>query len=156
VLDYAQTVSNCDPSTATGTGLFLLNDARTELSYKITYSGLQGTETAAHFHNAPPGENGDIVRFLSVGAPNTGVWKSTDFETLSPEIVAELFAGNIYVVVHTTFCGVGEIRGNLALDPTPNRETSWRRLKAMYRSSGARVPEPAPGPFAVAPPRHGH
>ncbi len=144
VIDYAQTVSTCDPSPATGTGVFILNDAQTELSFDMTIVGLQGTESAAHFHDAPPGTNGDIVYFLPLGGHKAGVWKSTDPLPLTPALVAELFAGNIYVVVHTSYCGAGEVRGNLMSNPTPVHDTSWGRLKALYRRAPGAVRHAVP------------
>src|ERR1039457_6181915 len=49
-------------STATGSGTFILNSAQTDLNYSITFSNLAGTVTDIHFHDAPAGTNGPVVR----------------------------------------------------------------------------------------------
>jgi hypothetical protein len=115
-------------SPATGMGTFTLNPSQTSLSFNITYSGLTSAFVAAHFHNAAPGVNGPIVRGMVIGpdgpggSPNgsfTGVWTSADSQPLTPALVTELFAGNIYFNVHTVNFGGGEIRGQLVLVPEP-------------------------------------
>lgn len=135
LLNFAQQVSSpCAASPATGSGVFVLNNAQTELTYNITYSGLLGGVTAAHFHNAGAGQNGGVVRtFSPPTSPIVGVWKNTDAEPLTPALVAELLAGRIYVNVHTTHCTSGEIRGQVVLDATPTRPTTWSRIKQLYR-----------------------
>lgn len=100
----------------TGTGSFVLNAARTELTFDITVTGLSGAITAAHFHNAAAGLDGPIVRTITSSFSNTasGVWKLTDSEPLTPALVAEIEAGRIYVNIHTAANPAGEIRGHLA------------------------------------------
>jgi Cu/Zn superoxide dismutase len=100
----------------TGTGAFRLNAARSELSFDLTVEGLTSAITIAHFHNAPAGANGGVVRTITAdfsGNTASGVWRDTDPEPLTPELVAELLAGNIYVNVHTVNNGPGELRGQL-------------------------------------------
>jgi CHRD domain/PEP-CTERM motif len=112
-------------SPASGTGTFVLNDAGTELAFTLDYSGLTGGPVVgAHFHNAPRGVNGPIVRgydpalFSSPAGAVSEVWLSTDPEPLTPTLVSELLAGRIYFNIHTAdgvppdFPG-GEIRGQL-------------------------------------------
>jgi len=112
--------SNEVPPVATnagGGGMFVLNAAQTELSFNIRIRGLSGPLTAAHFHNAPSGVNGGVVRTLTtnfVGEVASGVWSSSDAtQPLTPALVAELLAGNIYVNVHTSANPGGEIRGQV-------------------------------------------
>ena len=103
-------------STATGTGSFILNAAKDELTYNITVDGLSGTITSAHFHNAAEGSDGGIVRTITSSFSNgtaSGVWKSSDGEQLTAGLVTELEAGRIYVNVHTSAHPSGEIRGQL-------------------------------------------
>lgn len=153
VIDHAQTVNTCVMgSTAMGTGTFILNDDQTELAFNVTVVGLSSAEVAAHIHEGEPGTNGDIVYFFALGGNKQGVWRSTDPTPLTPQLVAQLLAGNLYVVIHTQLCGSGEVRGNIMSDPTPTRETTWGRLKQLYRGAPA---APAPGgvqPFAAIPP----
>ncbi len=103
---------------ARGTGAFTLNTSRTELDYRITVAGLTGLPTAAHFHNAPPGVSGGVVRAISlVGNTGVGTWKDTDTQTLSDSMVSELLRGRVYVNVHTSLNPPGEIRGQLGIGP---------------------------------------
>jgi hypothetical protein len=126
-------------SPATGTGTFILNDAEVELAFDIAYLGLIGGPlSGAHFHNAPAGVNGPIVRHVDIsgaGSPSgsfTGVWSATDAALseladpnrgpLTPFLVSELKAGNIYFNIHTNdgiapdFPG-REIRAQLVPEP---------------------------------------
>lgn len=100
---------------ATGTGSFTLTEAG--LVFSITVEGLD--MTAAHFHNAPFNVNGGVVRDLGAdfdGNTARGVWRSTDAQPLTDELIAELLRGNIYVNVHTAANPGGEIRGQLDLN----------------------------------------
>ncbi len=100
---------------AVGGGRFVLNSDRTELSYKIKVANLSGPIQAAHFHNAPTGVNGPVVRNLTfTDNVASGVWSATDAtQPLTPTLLAELLAGNLYVNVHTSTNPGGEIRGQV-------------------------------------------
>jgi hypothetical protein len=130
VIDASQCAPPTD-SSATGYASLILNDAQTAVDYAITYENLEGTETDAHFHNAPPGESGLIVYFLPLGSPKIGTWELTAHD------VGDLFAGTIYVNIHTDLYISGEIRGDISEDSTgfleePGQRT-WTRIKALYR-----------------------
>src|SRR5687767_6527216 len=104
---------------ATGTGTFTLNSTGTELTYHITYTNLSSGFQFAHFHNAAAGTIGGIVRDLTFnGNTSSGVWKANEAGTqqLTPALVKELLAGNIYVNVHSNNFGDGEIRGQVLID----------------------------------------
>src|SRR5262245_28934734 len=91
-------------STATGVGKFLLNDAETVLTYKITFQGLSAPETASHIHN--DAEGGVPVENTGLGTPKIGTWLSSDAVPLTPARVADLKAGLMYVNIHSmTFPG---------------------------------------------------
>lgn len=95
---------------ATGTGTFVFTEAG--LVYNITIDGL--TPTVAHFHRAASGTNGPVVRDLSVtGGTTSGVWREIDSQSLTPALIADLFAGNLYVNFHTAANPGGEIRGQV-------------------------------------------
>ena len=114
-------------SPGTGFATVTLNDAQTEATYEITYSGLLGPETIAHFHNALPGTNGPVLFTLPVGTPKTGVWP------LDAAALARLLSGSVYVNVHTTMFPGGEIRGNLAQTTVPAAAGTWGGIKNLYR-----------------------
>lgn len=106
---------------ATGSGTFTLNTTHSELDFQVTVDAAQlsGPIAAAHIHNAPPGEDGPIVRDLGfTGGTASGVWTSTDLQPLTPALVDELLAGNLYVNVHTAANSGGEIRGQIIPAPT--------------------------------------
>jgi hypothetical protein len=79
------------------------------LRWKLTYSGLTGPATMAHFHGpAMPGTNaGVVVPFLNAMSPADGEAKLTAAQ------IADLMAGKWYANVHTTAHPGGEIRGQL-------------------------------------------
>lgn len=82
-----------------------------KLTYKVTYSGLSGPATAAHFHGpAEPGKNAGVVVPLAGNAP--GAYEGT--ATLNDAQAADLAAGRLYVNVHTAANPNGEIRGQVA------------------------------------------
>ena len=123
--------SNVPPTaavTATGMATFTLNDAQTELAYHIEYAGLSSDEIASHVHVGNPRENGPVAFALPVGSPKDGVWEIT------PEHVANLLAGELYVNVPTQAYVSREIRGNIVDDEVSAQEITWGRLKARYRT----------------------
>lgn len=84
------------------------------LSWKISYSGLSGAATAAHFHGpAIAGHSAGVV------VPITGSLASpiTGSATLSPSQAADLTAGKWYVNLHTAANPNGEVRGQVSVRP---------------------------------------
>jgi CHRD domain len=101
-----------------GTGVAELSyDPETRLlSWTVTYSGLSGPVTMAHFHGpAAKGKNGPVQLWLTkqVGGPVESPIKGQ--ATLTPEQAKELAAGEWYVNVHTQAHPAGEIRGQVVL-----------------------------------------
>lgn len=102
------------------------------IEYDLTYSGTEGTVTAAHIHFGTPGVNGGVLAFLCGGGgkpacPPSGTVSGTivaadvlaipgqgivagDFAALRAAIVA----GATYANVHTTIFAGGEMRGKLS------------------------------------------
>ena len=106
-------------STGSGSGTFKLNALKTQFTYSLSVTGLADL-TAAHFHNAAAGSTGGVVRALSFATTDSvtwtaaGTWSATEVDQpLTPALVTELEAGNIYVNVHTTAVPAGEIRGQV-------------------------------------------
>lgn len=98
-------------STATGLGCFTFDPNTNVISYNISYSGLIGTETAAHFHTGAPGVNGPVIVVLPAGVSKVGT------APLTAAQVAQLLAGNVYTNIHSTVFPGGEIRGQLTVVP---------------------------------------
>jgi hypothetical protein len=125
------------PISTTGTGSFeaSLNNAGTEISYTLTYSGLEGgAVTQAHIHFGQLGVHaaGNIIAFLCGGGTKptacpasgtvTGTIVAADIQGPAAqgieagsfaEAVRALRAGAVYANVHTTRWGGGEIRGQI-------------------------------------------
>jgi hypothetical protein len=97
-------------SAATGKAEVTYDDASKMLTWTITYSGLSGNVTAAHFHGpAKEGENaGPIVPITQLDSPMKGS------ATLTEDQSQALTGGKMYVNVHTAKYPNGEIRGQLA------------------------------------------
>lgn len=97
-------------SAATGTADIDYDPATKKLSWKVTYSGLTGPATAAHFHGpAEAGKNAGVA----VAIPNAGKSPVEGSATLTDAQAADLAAGKYYVNVHTQANPGGEIRGQV-------------------------------------------
>jgi hypothetical protein len=104
--------SETPPNASTGKGTADIDyDAATKkLSWKLTYSGLSGPATAAHFHGpAEPGKNAGVA----VAIPNAGTSPVEGSATLTDAQAADLQAGKYYVNIHTAANPGGEIRGQV-------------------------------------------
>lgn len=102
------------PNGSAGTGVahVVIDPVANTLQYHISYSGLTGTETAAHIHGyAPPGANAGVVHGLPTGNPKVGTWVYAEPDE------ANILAGLTYINVHTTAFPGGEIRGQIVPDP---------------------------------------
>ena len=104
--------SQVPPNTSAGTGTADLDyDAPSKkLSWKITYSGLSGPATAAHFHGpAAAGANAGV----KVPIANATTSPVEGSATLTDEQAADLMAGKYYINIHTAANPGGEIRGQV-------------------------------------------
>lgn len=104
------------PNKSTGNGMVDVSfDKQSNvLTWTITYSGLTGPATAAHFHGpAGPGVNAPPALPLSGGldSPIKGT------ATLTVAQASDLAAGNWYLNVHTAANPDGEIRGQVTANP---------------------------------------
>ena len=97
-------------SSGTGTADVDYDAATKKLSWKLTYSGLTGPATAAHFHGpAEPGKNAGVA----VAIPNAGSSPAEGSATLTAAQAADLEAGRYYINIHTKANPGGEIRGQV-------------------------------------------
>ncbi|MDP9045202.1 MAG: CHRD domain-containing protein [Pseudomonadota bacterium] len=79
------------------------------LTYKLTYAGLTGPATMAHFHGpAAPGTNAGVV--VPIANPTSPIAGQA---TLTAAQAADLMDGKWYVNVHTAQNPGGEIRGQV-------------------------------------------
>jgi CHRD domain len=104
--------SEVPPNASSGKGSADIDyDAATKkMSWKLTYSGLSGPATAAHFHGpAEPGKNGGVA----VAIPNAGSSPAEGSATLTDAQAADLLAGKYYINIHTAANPGGEIRGQV-------------------------------------------
>jgi hypothetical protein len=84
--------------------------ASKKLTWKLTYSGLTGPATAAHFHGpAEAGKNAGVA----VAIPGATASPAEGSATLTDAQAADLMAGKYYVNVHTAANPGGEIRGQV-------------------------------------------
>jgi hypothetical protein len=100
-------------TTATGTADLTYDPATRGVTWNVTYNGLSGPATMAHFHGpATAGNNGPPVIWLTEkGAAVEGPIKGE--ATLTPEQAQQFLAGEWYVNVHTQANLKGEIRGQV-------------------------------------------
>ena len=114
-IDYRATLSGKaevppTASNASGDVLATLDTGSKKLSYTITYMGLSGPATAAHFHGpAATGANAGVA--VPIGSNPAS--PSTGSVTLTDAQMKDLEAGNWYANVHTEANKGGEIRGQL-------------------------------------------
>ncbi len=104
--------SEVPATTSSGTGTADLNydPASKKLTWKLTYSGLSGPATAAHFHGpADPGKNAGVA----VAIPNASSSPAEGSATLTDAQAADLLAGKYYINIHTQANPGGEIRGQV-------------------------------------------
>lgn len=101
------------PTTSKGTGVahVTLDTTKKTLTWTVSYSGLTGPPTMAHFHGpAPVGKAAGVAIPLTppLASPIKGSSAITDSQ------IADLKAGQWYVNIHTAANPGGEIRGQLA------------------------------------------
>ena len=92
-----------------------LDTATNFFSWNISWSGLTGTATSAHFHGpALPSQTAGVQ--VAIGIASNPVIGSA---TITNEQQADLLAGLWYVNVHSTADPGGEIRGQVSVVPIP-------------------------------------
>jgi hypothetical protein len=96
-------------SPGTGTADVTFDTATKLLTWKVTYSGLTGPATMAHFHGpAEAGKNAGVA--VPIPNPASGADGSA---TLTDAQAADLLAGKYYINIHTDVNKGGEIRGQV-------------------------------------------
>jgi CHRD domain-containing protein len=114
-----------------GHGDFRVEIKNNSISYRLSYSGLEGTAQVAHIHLGQRGVAGGVVAFLCGGGgkpacPSSGTVTGTitagDVQALPAqgiaageiqEVIRAMRAGVTYANVHSTTFSGGEIRGQI-------------------------------------------
>ena len=100
------------PNTSPGKGTadVTYDTASKMLTWKVTYSGLTGPATMAHFHGpAAAGKNAAVlIPFKDAASGAEGSATLTDAQA------ADLIAGKMYINIHTEANKGGEIRGQVS------------------------------------------
>ncbi|HUB96946.1 MAG TPA: CHRD domain-containing protein [Stellaceae bacterium] len=96
-----------------GSAAITYDPATRHVTWNVTYSGLSGPATMAHFHGpAAAGKNGPVVIWLSKrGDPAPSPFSGE--ATLTAAQAQQFMAGEWYVNVHTEAHPGGEIRGQV-------------------------------------------
>jgi CHRD domain len=106
----AQSQPTPNDSKGTGTAEVTYDTTSKTLTWTVTFDGLTGPATAAHFHGpAEPGQNAGVA--LLIGNNPTSPAKGT--ATLTDAQAADLAAGRWYINIHTAANRGGEIRGQV-------------------------------------------
>jgi CHRD domain len=123
----------------TGSGQFRaeISNSADEISYRLSYTALEGTVTQAHIHFGAPAQSGGISVFLCTNlgngpagtqecpaAPATVTGTITPADVIGPagqgiaagefdELVDAIREGVTYANVHSSLYPAGEVRGQL-------------------------------------------
>jgi CHRD domain len=97
----------------TGTADLTYDPATRVVTWTISYSGLSGPATMAHFHGpgATPGKSVVVVWLTKQGSAAESPVKGE--ATLTPEQAQQFTAGEWYINVHTQAHPAGEVRGQV-------------------------------------------
>lgn len=138
------------PVPGRGTGTASLTLSELGIVHALTVDALSSAITAAHFHNAPAGVNGPVVRDITAdftGNSERGNWQPSDAQALTPALICELLQGELYINVHTLNNPGGEVRGNLGSRVAAGvDEASLNGLSMLMQN----FPNPFAGQTAIA------
>ncbi|HYC37951.1 MAG TPA: DUF4214 domain-containing protein [Usitatibacter sp.] len=108
VLEGWQQVAPYVVTAATGTGTATYNTVTRALTLNLPYSGLGSAESAAHIHGpGARGVNAGVLYGLAPASPKA------DTVTLTVAQETQLFAGELYVNIHSANYPNGEIRAQI-------------------------------------------
>ena len=104
--------------TGTGSASLTYDDITNNLNWSVTWSGLSGAATSAHFHGpALPNQNAGVQVLIGSPSPAIGMAMITDLQA------TDLLAGLWYVNIHSTTFPGGEIRGQITQTNVPEPAT---------------------------------
>ena len=111
-------------SPGTGFATMTLDDVTNLFSWDISWTGLDGTETAMHFHGpALPTQNAGVQ--VNFGAISGMTSPSIGSTTITGAQSADMLAGLWYINIHTTVLPGGEIRGQVQVSAVPVPAAVW-------------------------------
>jgi hypothetical protein len=102
-------------ATSRGYANFTLSADHQRLDYQLVFWSIQDP-TQAHIHTGRRGMDGPQVKDIEIIQDRyaRGTWSTADqFQPLTAAIVDSLFAGKLYINVHTLLNPSGEIRGQI-------------------------------------------
>jgi hypothetical protein len=123
----------------TGTAVFTLNDARDRIAFTVNVA-TNSTVTSIEFYSGQKNTIGlQAKKYTTNSKSFTGVWTMTDAaQPLTPQLVSDLIAGYLFVLVRTTQYPNGEMRGQLfdglvprTTLPIPDYSTSDRSVMSF-------------------------
>jgi hypothetical protein len=119
-------------SPGTGSATLTYDDNTNLFSWSISWGGLLGTVTLAHFHGpAFPNQNAGIQ--VNIGAISGLVSPSIGATVITPAQAADLLSDLWYINIHTDLFPAGEIRGQVTVDNSVSAgSSSWSAVKALY------------------------
>jgi hypothetical protein len=133
------------PVGGTGVGTVTFDNVTKLLTWSITFQGLSGDCTLAHFHGpaAAGVNNSPVVTIPCSASPLTGS------ATLDPTQEAWLLSGQLYINIHTAAHGGGEIRGQVLpvrwdFNGDGRSDVVWRNFTSgenyLYAMDGTAIP----------------
>jgi len=109
-----------------------------EFGWVISFEGLTSNAILAHFHAAPPGQNGNVRIDIPSNSVFSGIGNTDGLfvggATLTDDQETELLAGLFYINIHTDINGGGELRGqvlNGTFNPVPLPAAAWLMIPAL-------------------------
>lgn len=103
---------------ATGTAVLAIDPKARTVGYWLTYAGLEGQYSDAHFHLGLPGVSGKVIFPIDMGTPSEPTVRA-GIANVPDSIIEHLIHGEMYINVHSTIHPTGEIRGQITLSTNP-------------------------------------
>lgn len=98
---------------ALGLGFFYLNDTRDTLCFEMTATGLSGSIMGIHIHEGAMGTNGSVLVDMSSYVTGNRIKGTLSGSALTSSLIQKMFAGELYLNLHTAANMNGEIRGQI-------------------------------------------
>ena len=107
--------------TGTGSAAMTLDTGTNDFNWDISWSGLSGSLTNAHFHGpALPNQNAGVQKTIDISL-NPAIGSAT----LTAPQASDLLAGLWYINLHTQSFPAGEIRGQVEVNVVPIPAAAW-------------------------------